>query len=152
MEINSNEKLIEVVGETFLWDIVGEYIANDIEHLKEALRTLGYINHDDVEKITFAENRDSDEFTITNFSRKDGILTVEYEMPAGIIAKNDDKSVCFYVTTYCTGTIEIPDVDTYDWSSIDFKDIDRPMILSYSHLAKIIRLSYEDIEADVLNA
>ena len=91
MEIKSNEELIEIVGEDFLWDIVGEYITTDIEHLKEALRTLRYIERDDVEKITSAEHRDSDEFIITYFRKKDGILMVEFEMPSSIIAKSDNE-------------------------------------------------------------
>lgn len=152
MEIKSNEELIEIVGEDFLWDIVGEYITTDIEHLKEALRTLRYIERDDVEKITSAEHRDSDEFIITHFSKKDGILMVEFEMPSSIIAKSDNEGVCFHVTAYCIGTLEIPDVDSYNWSSLDFSNLSRPKILSYSHLVKVIHLSYEDIEANDLNA
>lgn len=152
MKIKSNEELIEIVGEALLWDIAGEYITTDIEHLKEALLTLGYIEHNDVEKITSANHRDSDEFIINEFSEKDGVLIVKFEMPSGIIAKSDNEEVCFRVTTNCTGMIEIPDIDSYNWSSIDFTDLSRPEILSYSHLVKMIRLSYEDIEADNINA
>lgn len=152
MKIKSNEELIEIIGEALLWDIAGEYVATDIEHLKEALLTLGYVEHNDIEQITSANHRDSDEFIISEFSEKDGVLIVEFEMPSGIIAKSDDGEVCFYVTTNCTGTIEIPDIDSYNWSSIDFTDLSRPEILSYSHLVKMICLSYEDIEADDLRA
>ncbi len=152
MKINSNDKLVEIIGEAFLWDIVGNYAETHLELLKEALRPLGYIDYEDVDKITFVEVRESDEFIVNEFSAKEGILTVEYEMPAGILAKNDDGSVCFHVTTWCTGEVEIPDIDSYNWNGIEFDSLNRPQILAYSNLVKMIRLSYEDTEADDLNA
>ena len=152
MKIDSNDELVEIIGEALLWDIVGNYTETHLELLKEALRPLGYIDHEDIDKITFAEVRESDEFIINDFSAQAGILTVEYEMPAGILAKNGDGSVCFHVTTWCTGQVEIPDIDSYNWNEIEFDSLNRPQILAYSHLVKVIRLSYEDTEADDLNA
>ena len=152
MKIDSNDELVEIIGEGLLWDIVGNYAETHLEFLKEALRPLGYIDYEDVDKITFAEVRESDEFIINDFSAQEGILTVEYEMPAGILAENDDGSVCFHVTTWCTGQVEIPDIDSYNWNRIEFDSLNRPQILAYSHLVKAIRLSYEDTEADDLNA
>ena len=152
MKIDSNDELVEIIGEGLLWDIVGNYAETHLELLKEALRPLGYIDYEDVDKITFAEVRESDEFIINDFSAREGILTVEYEMPAGILAKNDDGSVCFHVTTWCTGEVEIPDIDSYNWNEIEFDSLNRLQILAYSHLVKKIRLSYEDTEADDLNA
>lgn len=152
MNITSNDELVEIIGEGLLWDIVGNYAETHLEFLKEALRPLGYIDYEDVDKITFAEVRESDEFIINDFSAQEGILTMEYEMPAGILAKNDDGSVCFHVTTWCTGQVEIPDIDSYNWNSIEFDSLNRLQILAYSHLVKAIRLSYEDTEADDLNA
>ena len=152
MSINSNEELIEIIGEGLLWDIVGNYVETHLELLKEALRPLGYIDYEDVNKITFAEVRESDEFIVNEFRAKEGILTVEYEMPAGILAKNDDSSVCFRVTAWCTGEVEMPDIDSYNWNSIEFDSLNKTQILAYSNLVKTIRLSYEDTEADDLNA
>ena len=152
MKIDSNDELVEIIGEGLLWDIVGNYAETHLELLKEALRPLGYIDYEDVDKITFAEVRESDEFIINDFSAQEGILTVEYEMPAGILAKNDDGSVCFHVTTWCTGEVEIPDMNSYNWNDIEFDSLNRLQILAYSNLVKTIRLSYEDTEADDLNA
>ena len=56
------------------------------------------------------------------------------------------------MTTWCTGQVEIPDIDSYNWNSIEFDSLNRLQILAYSHLVKAIRLSYEDTEADDLNA
>lgn len=152
MKIDSNDELVKIIGEGLLWDIVGNYAETHLEFLKEALRQLGYIDYEDVDKITFAEVRESDEFIINEFDAQEGILTVDYEMPAGILAKNDDGSVCFHVTTWCTGQVEIPDIDSYSWNEIEFDSLNRPQILAYSHLVKTISLSYEDTEADDLNA
>ncbi len=148
MKINSNDELIEIIGEAFLWDIIDDYISTDVKNLKNAISILGYIELDDIEKITSAEVFDSDEFVINKFSEKNGVLTVEFEMPAIITAENDDKDVGFRITTACTGTVEIPDIDSYDWNSMDFGSMSRLKILSYSDLAKIIAVSYEYIEAD----
>ena len=148
MRINSNDKLVEIIGEAFLWDIVGNYAETHLELLKEALRPLGYIDYEDVDKITFAEVRESAEFIVNDFSTQEGVLIVEYEMPAGILAKNDDGSVCFHVTTWCTGEVEIPDINSYNWNGIEFDSLNRPQILAYSNLVKKIRLSYEDTEAN----
>ena len=152
MKIDSNDELVEIVGEGLLWDIVGNYAETHLELLQEALRPLGYIDYEDVDKITFAEIRESDEFIVNDFGAQEGILTVEYEMPAKILAKNDDGSVCIHVTTWCTGQVEIPDIDSYNWNTIEFDSLNRLQILDYSHLVKVICLSYEGMEADDLNA
>ena len=152
MKINSNDELVEIIREGLLWDVVVNFVETHLEHLKEALRTLGYIVFEDVDKITFAEVRESDEFIVNDFSVQEGSLTIEYEMPAGILAKNDDGSVCFHVSTWCTGEIKIPDIDSYNWNGIEFNCLNRLQILAYSHLVKTIHLSYEDTEADDLNA
>ena len=152
MSINSNDKLVEIIGEGFLWDIVGNYAETHLELLKEALRPVDNMDSEAIEKITVLKIRETDEFIVNELSAQDGILTVKYEMPAGILAKNDDGSVCFHVTTWCTGEVEIPDIDSYNWNDIEFDSLNRPQILGYSHLVKTIRLSYEDTEADDLNA
>lgn len=152
MEINRNEELVEIIGEAFLWDIIGKYISTDVKHIKEELSRKAYIELDDIEKITSAEVQDSDEFVITKFSAKSGVLTVGFEMDARIIAGSDNGDVCFRITTICTGTVEIPDIDSYDWCSMDFENMNRLEILSYSDLAKIIAVFYEDTEADDLTA
>lgn len=73
-------------------------------------------------------------------------------MPAVIIAESHNKEVCLRITTSCEGVIEIPDVDTYDWDSLNFADMMLPEVLEYSYIAKVISISYEYIEADDLNA
>ncbi len=152
MEINSNEELVEIIGEAFLWDIIGEYISTDVKNIKEILSRIGYVELDDVEKITYAKIQESDEFVITKFSAKGGVLIVGFEMPAIIIAESDSGDVCFRITTTCTGTVEIPDIDSYDWHSMEFWNMNRLDILSYSDLANIIAVFYEDTEADDLTA
>ena len=152
MEINRNEELVEMIGEAFLWEIISEYICTDIKKMKEEFSRIGYIELDDVEKIISAEVLVSDEFVITKFSEKGGILTVGFEMPAIIIAESDNGDVCFRITTTCTGTVEIPDVDSYDWRSMEFENMNRYDILSHSDLAKIIAIFYEDTEVDDLTA
>ena len=152
MEINSNEELIEVIGEGLLWDIVGDYIESDVKHIQTEISKLAYIELDNIQKITSAEVLDSEEFVITEFLEKNGILNIEFEMPAIIIAGSENEDVCFRITTVCTGTVEIPDIDSYDRQSIDFEDMNKDEILSYSDLVKIINVSYEDTEADDLTA
>ena len=152
MKINSNDELTEIIGEGFLWAIVGNYAETHLELLKEALRPLADIDYKDLDKITVVKVLETEEFIVNEYSTHEGILKVKYEMPAVILAKNDDGSVCFYVTTLCTGEVEIPDIDSYHWNGIEFDSLNRLQILAYSHLVKKIRLSYEDTEADDLNA
>ena len=152
MEMNRKEELIEMIGETFLWTIVSEHVCTDVKKIKEELSVISYIEPDAVEKITSAEVLESDEFLIKKFSAKGGVLTVGFEMPAIIIAESDNGDVCFRITTTCTGTVEIPDIDSYDWRSMDFEKMNRYDILSHSDLAKIIAIFYEDTEVDDLTA
>lgn len=119
-----------------------------MELLKEALRPVDNVDSEDIEKITIVKVRETDEFIVNELSAQEGILTVKYEMPAVIFAKSDDDSVCFYVTTLCTGEAEIPDMDSYNWNGIEFDSLNRTQILEYSHLIKKISLSYEDIKVD----
>ena len=60
--------------------------------------------------------------------------------------------VYYTAYTWCSGTIDIPDIDSFNWNSINFDDMNKPEILSYSHLVRRITMSYEDTEADDLNA
>lgn len=154
MKINSNEELMEVIGEAFLWDIIGDYVEHDFTHIKEALRKIGYIKQDMVERIAWAEIQESDDFDVIGFHEENGVLRVSFEMPALINTKNNSGDWLFSITTFCTGTVEIPDIDSYDWNSLDFDDMDRPTILSHRNLAKNIHVVYEeqDTEADDLTA
>lgn len=51
MKISSNEELMEVIGEAFLWDMIGDYVEHDFTHIKEALHKIGYIKQEMVEQI-----------------------------------------------------------------------------------------------------
>ncbi len=75
MNVTDNEALIEAVGEDFLWNVVSAYVEADIPHIKEALMPIGYLDPDDIEKLSKAEVHQSDEFTVNGFTEKDGTLT-----------------------------------------------------------------------------
>lgn len=156
MKISSNEQLANAAGEILLWEVVSEYAETHLELLQEALLTwCGLIDAAEIAQITFAEVRECDEFIVSGFSVMDGILTVKYEMPAGILARNDDGSICYHVTTWCSGTVGIPDIDSYDWNAVpfgDLPDVTKQEVLSYRHLVRKISLAYEETEADDLNA
>ena len=154
MNIHSNEELLAVIGEAFLWDIVGAYVENDLQHIKEALIDgCGWIALETIERITALEVHQSDEFIVTGFRAENGVLTVSYEMPAIIMAWNrESKEALLRITTFCTGTVEIPDADAYDWNALDFENMRKQELLSHSNLVKNINVTYEDTEADDLTA
>jgi hypothetical protein len=153
MKYTSNEQLMEDIGEGFLWEIVSNYAETHPELLKEAmLAWCGYIDETDIAQITSIEVRESDEFIVNGFTAENGVLTVSYEMPAGILAQNDDGSVCYHVTTWCSGEAEIPDAASFDWDSLDFANMNRLQLLAHKNLAKVVRFVYEETEADNLNA
>ncbi len=145
-----NNELAEIIGEAFLWDIVSEYIGKDFENIKEELRHLIYTEKTTVEKIARAEVHESDEFIVTDFEEQNGHLTLNFEMPAIINAIGENNEYLFRVTTYCTGTVRIPDAESYDWDSLDFDNMNRLDILTHSDLAEILTLHYKDTEADDL--
>lgn len=151
MEYNSKEEFAERLGEEFLWNIIIDYVEHDVEHIKDELKAIPRIDGD-IDKITTAEIQTSDEFIVTGLHSKDGVLTVNFDMPAIIMASSDDNKVYYKVTTSCVGTVEVPDMDSYDWKALDFENMFLQEILSYSHLAKKISVSYEYTEADDCNA
>ena len=151
MEYRTAEEFAERLGEDFLWNVISYYVEHDVEHIKDELRAIPRVDGD-IDKITSAEIQTSDEFIVTDYHSKDGILTVQFDMPAIIMAHSADNKVYYKVTTSCVGTVEVPDMDSYDWKAIDFENMFLQDILSYSHLAKIISVSYEYTEADDLNA
>ena len=51
MAINSNDQLVEMIGTTLLWEVVGDYVETHLELLKEVLRPLGYIDYEDEDYI-----------------------------------------------------------------------------------------------------
>ena len=152
MKISSNEELLEVIGEAFLWDVISDHVEHDLTHIKEALHKIGYIDQEMVEQIAWAEIQESDEFNVIAFHEYNGMLRVSFEMPALINTQNSSGDWLFRITTFCTGTVEIPDVGSFDWNSLDLDDMDRPTILSHKDLAKNISVVYEeqDTEADDL--
>ena len=85
MEYRSDEEFAERLGEDFLWNIISDYVEHDVEHIKEELKALPYIEGN-IDRITSAEIQTSDEFNITDFHSNDGVLTVEFDMPAIIMA------------------------------------------------------------------
>lgn len=102
---------------------------------------IKYINHINIHK-----------FIITEYANDAGTLTTKFEMPAIIIAEDDNEKVCLRITTSCEGVIEIPKVETYDWDILNFEDMLLPKILEYAYMTNVISISYEYIEADDLNA
>lgn len=146
MKINSNNELIEIMKEGLLWVVVGNYAETHSELLKEALRSVDNMQFEDVDKITVVKVLETEEFIVKEYSTQKGILTLKYEMPAVILAKNDDDSICNHVATLCTGEVEIFDIDSYNWNGIEFDRLNRTQMLEYSHLVKKISLSYEDIK------
>ena len=150
MTINSNEELVEAIGEAFLWDIICDYVEHDLANIKEALRKKVYIEQERVEQIAWAEIQETDEFDVIGVHEGNGVLRVSFEMPAIINTKNSSGDWLFRVTTFCTGEVEIPDIVSYDWNSLRFDDMSRPSILSHKNLTKNISVVYEeqDTEAD----
>ena len=148
MIIRSNEELIEIAGEAFLWDIICDYVEHDITHIKDALCKIGYIRQEVVEQITWAKVQDSDEFDVIDFHKMNAMLRVSFEMPAIINTKNNSGDWLFRITTVCTGIVEIPDIDSYNWNSLDFDNMNRPAILSYKNLAKNISVAYDEHETE----
>lgn len=151
MKYQSIDEFVERLGEDFLWNVISDYVEHDVAHIIEELRALSYIEGD-LDKITSAQIQTSDEFNVTDFHAKDGVLTVTFDMPAIIMASSDDKDVLFRITTSCVGTVEVPDMNAYDWATLDFETMLLDKILSYRNLAKILCVSYEDTEADDCNA
>ena len=140
---------MKVIGEAFLWDIIGDYVEHDFTHIKEALHKIGYIKQEMVEQIAWAGIQESDEFDIIGFYEFNSVLWVSFEMPAIINTKNSSGDWLFRITTFCTGTVEIPDIDSYDWNSLNFDDMNRPTILSHKNLAKNINVVYEEQDTEV---
>lgn len=148
-----DDEFVEKLGVYFLWDIIDDYVSKDVESIKDVLiKNVGYVEIEDIKMLTSAEILVSDEFIINEYTNDAGTLIVKFEMPAIIIAESDNKEVCFRITTSCEGVIEIPNVDTYDWDSLNFEDMSLPKILEYSYMTKVISVSYEYIEVDDLNA
>ncbi len=152
MAITSNEELMETVGENFLWDVVSAYVEADPEGIRASLRPIGYLAPADIEKLSEAEVHQSDEFITAGYEENAGTLTVSFEMPAIIMAQSADNAVSLRITTYCTGTAEIPNAAAFDWNKVLGADLPLQEKLSYSHLVKNLRVCYEDTEADDLTA
>ena len=148
-----NDDFVEKLGDDFLWNIVNDYVCKDIEGIKDALiKNVGYVDIEDINKLSSAKIQESDEFIVNEYVNDAGTLVLKYEMPAIIIAESENKEVCLRITTSCEGVMEIPDVDKYDWSSLNFEKMRLPEILEYSYITKVISVLYEYIEADDLNA
>ena len=150
MKFNNKEEMIEKIGEEFLWNIISEYVENDVQGVRESvIENVGNIDLDMIEQIASLNILESEEFLVTGFSEHEHKIAVEYEMPAIIMADSADKKILIRVQTACTGTVEVPDLDAFDWQAVDFENMHLPEILSYRHLANILSVSYEYTEADL---
>lgn len=153
MTMIMNDDFIEELGVNFLWNIIDDYVCQDIEGIKDALiKNVGGFEIEDIRKLISAEIQDSEEFIVNEYNNEAGTLVLNFEMPAIIIAKSENAEVFLRITTSCEGIIEIPDADSYDWDSLDFGNMSVPEILEYKYMAKVKSVSYEYIEADDLNA
>lgn len=148
-----NDDFVEKLGVDFLWNIVNDYVCKDIEGIKDALiKNVRYIDIEEINKLSSAEIQESDEFIVNEYDNNAGTLVLKYEMPAIIIAESENKEVCLKITTSCEGVIEIPNVDIYDWHSLNFEEMRLPEILEYSYMTNVVSVSYEYIEVDDLKA
>ena len=132
---------------------MNDYVCKDIKSIKDALiKNAGYIDIEEINKLSSAEIQESDEFVVNEYVNDAGTLVLKYEMPAIITAESENEEVCLRITTSCEGVIEIPNVDIYDWHSLNFDEMRLPEILKYSYMTNVISVSYEYIEVDDLNA
>ncbi|MBP3505036.1 MAG: hypothetical protein J6K43_01340 [Lachnospiraceae bacterium] len=148
-----DDDFIEELGVDFLWSIIDDYVCKDIKGIKDALiKNVGCVEIEDINKLVSAEIQVSDEFIVNEYANEAGTLILKFEMPAIIMAESENTEVCLRITTSCEGEIEIPNVDSYDWDSLNFGDMSLPEILEYKYMTKVKSVSYEYIEADDLNA
>lgn len=145
------QELLDELSETFLWEIVSEYI-EQTRFLPDMLRNVGYIENKDeiTQKIDGAEILDSEQPEIFDGSAENGRITFGFEMPFVLIAKSGEEQL-LRITATAAGQCSIPDENAFDWNAFDWEDMNKPELLSHKDLAEFSQLRFEEVECDDLS-
>ncbi len=138
---------VDQIAESLLWEKVSNYV-EQIKELTSMIGKISYIDTDVLASINWCEVLDSEEFIVIGVERVGKCIQVEFDMPF-ILSCWRDKKQLLRVTACISGTCEIPDETTYDYSSINFSVLNRKELLELGHIVKISNIKYYDVEVDI---
>ena len=141
------EQLINILSESLLWEVVAANVEK-VDQIPIMLQNIDYIESIDdvISKITECEVLDSD-FHIFSFAKDEESILISFEITFLLSVWNQDQQL-LKITATAIGKCRIPDIENYDWGSVDFEDMNRKELLAKGELVDIFELMYSDIEAD----
>lgn len=136
---------IDVIAETLLWENVSNYV----EQVTELTKIIDNITYIDVviESINECQILDTEEFIVTDVIERIGSIQVKFEMPFVLYCWANKKHV-LCVTAVASGDCEIPDEEGFDYSSVDFDEMNRKELLEVGGIVHINYITYSDVEVD----
>lgn len=142
------EELVNVLAERLIWDVIGAYI-EESKPLSIMLKDIYYLKDKDdfIRRTNFCEITVPDEFNVMGFSVEKDKILIEFEYPFVMTAFSEEDAL-LRITACAEGSCEVPDINAFDWSKLDFDNMDREELLSYKDLVENIELHYVQVECD----
>ncbi|MBQ9936436.1 MAG: hypothetical protein IJO70_11370 [Lachnospiraceae bacterium] len=137
---------INVIAETLLWENISNYV-EQVTELTKIIENSTYIDAEVLERINECQILDTKEFIVTDVIERIGGIQVKFEMPFVLYCWANKKHV-LCVTAVASGDCEIPDEEGFDYSSVDFDEMNRKQLLEFGNIVKINNITYSDVEVD----
>lgn len=146
----SARELIESISETFLTEVVSAYVEQS-RFLPEMLADIGYLDNKDemIKRVDGMEILDSEPLEIFYNIAENGKITFGFEMPFVLVAKSGREQL-LRITAIAAGKCSIPDESAFNWSALDWDDMNKQELLAHKDLAEFLLLNFEDAECDDL--
>ena len=143
------EELIESLRESLLLQVVRSHI-EQLNQLPIMLKKIEYLENkaEIISSITRCEILTSDKFKIRKTDIEGSKIVIHYEMPSITLAAWNDKTQLLRVVVTMKGLLAIPDIDQYNWHSIDFSEMSKEELLENKSLVYILETFYENVECD----
>lgn len=142
------EEFVNVLAESLIWEVIGAYV-EQCDQLPIMLQDINYLEDKDdfIRRANFCEITVADEFNVMRYSVDKDKILIEFDF-SFVMSVFSEENALLRVTACAEGSCKVADINAFDWSQMDFEDMDKQELLSYKDLVESIELHYVQVECD----
>ena len=142
------EEFVNVLAESLIWEVIGAYV-EQCDQLPIMLQEINYLEDKDgfIHRANHCAITVADEFNVMRYSVDKDKILIEFDFPFFMSVFSDENAL-ISITACAEGSCKVADINAFDWSQMDFEDMDKQELLSYKDLVESIELHYVQVECD----
>lgn len=132
-----------------VWEIVSRKVEQTF-NAEEELLHIGYIDFNLLSGITEGKIIASDECILTNITKVDGKIFIEYSFDISMNLYNSNNEYIFNMFSVVEGSCKFPDEKEYDYSYLSehYDEMNKSELLSYENIISEVKINYSNIDVN----